>query len=192
MPPPITCNRTQSACLSTAADTTPPAVMSPLSSVGGATPPSSATPVASPVPITKVNLSASDTVKVVTSVLNHKSHNWSEWSINFKDYLLSKHTWTYVLGSLVCPAEAVDPHGADLWDANNKAIAVIMRGRCSLEEKILCDRHEQIGPIAQIMLIQKLPQLHYRKTERFVKVSLEITEAVCHILYTMAEGLITC
>ena len=169
--------------------------MSPLSSIRGATPPSSAAPVASPVPITKVNLSASDAIKVVTSVLDHGSHNWSEWSINFKDYLLSKHTWAYILGSLVHPAEAVGPHGADLWDANNEAIVTIMRGCCSLEEKIflegqtnayrawkiLRDRHEQIGLITQITLIQKLLQLRYRKTERFAKVSLEITEAVCCI-----------
>ena len=182
MPPPVTRNHTQSAHLSTTADTTLPKVMSPLSSVGGASPPSSATPVASPVPITKVDLSASDAVKVVTSVLDCGSHNWSEWSVNFKDYLLSKHAWAYILGSLIRPVEAVDPHGADLWDANNEAIIVIMHGCCSLEEKIflegqtnayhawkiLCDWHEQIGPIAQITLIQKLLQPCYHKTERFV------------------------
>ena len=180
MPPPVTRNRTQSAHLSTAADVTSPTVMSPLSSVRGAAPPSSATPDASPVPITKVDLSASDAVKVVTSVLDCRSHNWSKWSVNFKDYLLSKHAWAYILGSLIRPAEAMDPHGADLWDANTEVIIAIMYGHCSLEEKIflegqtdayrawkiLCDRHEQIGPIAQITLIQKLLQLRYRKTER--------------------------
>ena len=70
-----------------------------------------------------------------------------------------------------------------------------MRGRCSLEEKlflegqtnafrawkILHEWHEQIGPIAQINHIQKLLQLHYHKSERFVKTSLEISETVRHI-----------
>ena len=146
-------------------------------------------------PLAWIDLSTSDTIKVITSVLDHSSHNWSEWSMNFKDYLLSKHAWVYILGLATHPIEAVNPASADLWDANNEAIVAIMCDHCSLEEKlflegqtnafcawkILHDCHEQIGPVAQITLIQKLLQLCYCTIEQFVKVSLEITEVVCCI-----------
>ena len=198
MPPPATRLHTQSSRPLTAVHSAVAMSSQAPPSVRDSTPPVPAIGAIAPVQsalLVRIDLSASDAIKVVTSVLDRGSHNWSEWSINFKDYLLSKHAWAYVLGLVTCPIEAVDPASVDLWDANNEAIIAIMHGRCSLEEKlflegqtnafhtwkILRDRHEQISPVAQITLIQKLLQLRYRKTERFAKVSLEITEAVRRI-----------
>ena len=148
--------------------------------------------------ISRIDLSASNAIKVVTTSLNRGSNNWSEWSVNFKDYLLSKHAWPYILGTVARPLEAVDPLGVVLWDANNEAIVAIMHSHCSLEEKLflegysnashawttLCERHEQIGPITQVTLICQLLQLCYRKSECFSMRSVNITESVWRI-YSM-------
>jgi hypothetical protein len=101
-------------------------------------------------------------VKVITSTLEHGTNNWSQWHVNFlKDYLLSKHAWAYILSTIIHPVEADDPASATMWDTNNKAIIAIMRGYCTLEEKlflkgqtntfhawrVLHEQHEQIGSI---------------------------------------------
>ena len=156
-------------------------------------PPVSVATIPTTPPISCIDLSASNAIKVVTSTLDRGSNNWSEWSVNFKDYLLSKHAWAYIPSAVTRPVEADDPVGVALWDANNEAIVAIMRGRCSLEEKLFLEgqtnafrawkilHKRQIGPIAQINHIQKLLQLRYRKSERFAKTSLEVSETVRHI-----------
>lgn len=129
--------------------------------------------------IAQINLSTTDAIKVVTSALDCGSNNWPKWSVNFKDYLLSKHAWPYVLGTINQPMETADSLSAAIWDVNNKAIVVTMHGHCTLKEKLfligqtntfqvwnmLHEHHKQISLVAQINVIQKLLQACYKRNE---------------------------
>jgi hypothetical protein len=74
----------------------------------------------------------------------------------------------YLLGVIKCPDDILDAASATTWDLNNLCIVTALSTRSCTEDQdfllpftdmhiawtALKSRHEQVGPIAQILLIQ--------------------------------------
>ncbi|KAG1875759.1 hypothetical protein F4604DRAFT_1497845, partial [Suillus subluteus] len=101
----------------------------------------------------------------------------------------------YILGIISRPDPVADPSSAGHWDLNNLCIIAALRTRSSPEEQeflrkfanahlawsALRARHEKIGPIAQILLIQQALAIRYRRAERLSTTSTEISDMVRRI-----------
>ncbi|KIK80684.1 hypothetical protein PAXRUDRAFT_158009 [Paxillus rubicundulus Ve08.2h10] len=134
-----------------------------------------------------IRISQSDLEKI--AVLDRGMNNWATWSDAMQNLLLLNHGGAYILGTLPRPN---DTGSAVNWDLNNLCIIAALHTRSTPEEQAflrpymnahlawsaLCTHHEQIGPIAQTLLIQKLLQVQYRKSEHFSTTSLVISEDV--------------
>ncbi|KAG2045536.1 hypothetical protein BDR06DRAFT_859988, partial [Suillus hirtellus] len=84
--------------------------------------------------------------------------------------------------------DAVDPEGASTWDLNNLCIITALSTRSYTEDqdfllpftdahaawKALRSHHKQVGPIAQILLIQQAFSLCYHCSERFALTSSQL------------------
>ncbi|KAG2057264.1 hypothetical protein BDR06DRAFT_1037536 [Suillus hirtellus] len=93
------------------------------------------------------------------------------------NYLLLKHGGGYLLSIIMYLNDAVDPEGASTWDLNNHCIIAALSTRSCTEDqdfllpftnahaawKALRSHHKQVGPIAQILLIQT-PSAPYSPT----------------------------
>jgi hypothetical protein len=112
-----------------------------------------------------------------------------------QNYLLLKHGGGYILGLVTCPDPSLDPVGAGHWDLNNLCIitALCMRSTSKENEFLhahtnaylawnaLKARHEQVGPIAQILLIQQALAVRYHWSERLSTTSTQLGELVRRI-----------
>jgi hypothetical protein len=143
--------------------------------------------------VTAITLSQTDLDKI--EVLDRSKNNWSVWSDRMQNYLLLKHGGGYILGLVTRPDPSVDPVSAGHWDLNNLCIIAALRTRSTSEENdflrnytnaylawdALKSRHEQVGPIAQILLIQQALAVRYRRSERLSTTSTQLGEIVRRI-----------
>ena len=143
--------------------------------------------------VTAITLSQTDLEKI--EVLDRGTNNWGIWSDKMQNYLLLKHGGGYILGLVMRPDPSVDPASASHWDLNNLCIIAALRTRSSSEEQeflrtfsnaylawnALKSRHEKVGPIAQILLIQQALTVRYRRSERLSATSTQLSELVRHI-----------
>jgi hypothetical protein len=112
-----------------------------------------------------------------------------------QNYLLLKHGGGYILGLIMCSDPSLDPVSAGHWNLNNLCIIAALRTCFTSEEnKFLCAhtntyltwnvlkaRHEQVGPIAQILLIQQALVVRYCQFEHLSTMSTQLGELVRHI-----------
>lgn len=143
--------------------------------------------------VTAVTLSQTDLEKI--EILDQSKNNWGVWSDKMQNYLLLKHGGAYILGLVTRPNPLLDPTGAGLFDLNNLCIIAALRTRSTTEEQEflrkhtdahaawedLKARHEQVGPIAQILLIQQVLSLRYRRRERLASTSTQLSDLVRRI-----------
>ncbi|KAG0693561.1 hypothetical protein DFH29DRAFT_772007, partial [Suillus ampliporus] len=95
-------------------------------------------------------------------------------------------------GVIPRPDPVTDFAGTGTWDLNNLCIVAALHTRSSPEEQdFLCPftnaflawtalkaRHEKVGPIAQILLIQQALAIHYRRSDRLSATSTQISDIV--------------
>jgi len=143
--------------------------------------------------VTAITLSQTDLDKI--EILDRSKNNWSTWSDRMQNYLLLKHGGGYILGLVMCPDLSADPASAGHWDLNNLCIIAALCTCSSSEEneflrgytntylawKALKSRHEQVGPIVQILLIQQALAVWYRRSERLSATSTQLRELVRRI-----------
>ncbi|KAG2120429.1 uncharacterized protein F5147DRAFT_552245, partial [Suillus discolor] len=101
----------------------------------------------------------------------------------------------YILGLVMRPDPSADPASAGHWDLNNLCIIAALRMRSSSKENeflrgytnaylawnTLKSRHEQVGPIVQILLIQQALAVRYRRSEHLSTTSTQLGELVRRI-----------
>jgi hypothetical protein len=128
-------------------------------------------------------------------LLDHGQNNWGTWSAKIHNYLLLKHGGGHLLSVITHPNNVLDPAGVTTWDLNNLCIVVALSTRSCTEDQnfllpftdahatwtALKSHHEQVGPIAQILLIQQAFALRYRCSERFALTSTQLTDLTRHI-----------
>ncbi|KAG0695425.1 hypothetical protein DFH29DRAFT_779048, partial [Suillus ampliporus] len=99
---------------------------------------------------------------------------------------------SYILSLIMHPDLSVDPSSTSHWDLNNLCIIVALCTRSSSEEQeflytytnaylawnTLKSRHEKVGPIAQILLIQQALTVHYRHSECLATTSTHLSNVV--------------
>lgn len=134
--------------------------------------------------ITAITVSQTDLDKI--EVLDQSKNNWGTWSDHMQNYLLLKHEGGYILGLVACPDPSLDPSSTGHWDLNNLCIVAALHTRSSSEEQeflrsytnvhlawdALKSRHEKVGPIAQILLIQQALTVKYLRSERLSTTSM--------------------
>jgi len=109
-----------------------------------------------------------------------------------QNYLLLKHGGGYILGLVMRSDPSLDPISAGHWDLNNLCIIAALR-TCSTSEEnkflrahtnaylawnALKAHHEQVGPIAQILLIQQVLVVRYCQFECLSTMSTQLGELV--------------
>ncbi|KAG2343982.1 hypothetical protein BDR05DRAFT_947741 [Suillus weaverae] len=143
--------------------------------------------------IAAITLSHTDLKKI--ELLDRGQNNWGTWSAKIRNYLLLKHGGGYLLGIITRPDDTLDPTGATTWDLNNLCIVAALSTRLCTEDQdfllpftdahaawtALKSRHEQVGPIAQILLIQQAFALCYRRSECFALTSTQLMDLARHI-----------
>jgi hypothetical protein len=143
--------------------------------------------------ITAITLSQTDFEKI--EVLDQSKNNWNIWSNELQNYLLLKHGGGYLLGIIQQPDGLADPTGASVWDLNNLCIIIALHTHSSTEEQdFLCTNtnahfawmalkscHKNVGPIAQIILIQQSLIIKYKCTECLSTTSTHLSNLVHHI-----------
>ncbi|KAG0704589.1 hypothetical protein DFH29DRAFT_777690, partial [Suillus ampliporus] len=101
----------------------------------------------------------------------------------------------YILGLVARPDPSLDPSSAGHWDLNNLCIVAALRTCSSTEENeflrgytnahlawdALKSRHEKVGPIAQILLIQQALAVKYLRSERLSTTSTLLNDIVRRI-----------
>ncbi|KIJ14070.1 hypothetical protein PAXINDRAFT_156290 [Paxillus involutus ATCC 200175] len=101
----------------------------------------------------------------------------------------------YLLGTIKAPSEVLEPGAFHNWTLNNIAIVSALCSRVSHEDQRLLEditnakeawdtlreRHEKVGPIAQILLIQEVFAKRYSHGQRFSLTSSELSELVRRI-----------
>ncbi|KIK75242.1 hypothetical protein PAXRUDRAFT_19167 [Paxillus rubicundulus Ve08.2h10] len=105
--------------------------------------------------------------------LDRGKNNWPDWSFAIKLALNQHLVGGYLTGNVAAPDPLTEPGAHNNWSLNNSAIVsalcshVSHKDQCLLEDvtnatmawNTLHERHEKIGPIAQILLIQELSEL---------------------------------
>ncbi|KAG1731118.1 hypothetical protein EDD22DRAFT_740474, partial [Suillus occidentalis] len=98
-------------------------------------------------------------------------------------------------GLVAHPDLSLDPTSAGHWDLNNLCIVAALRTQSSSEENdflrnftnanlawvALKTRHEKVGPIAQILLIQQALAVKYLRSECLSTTSTNLSDLVRHI-----------
>ncbi|KAF8833749.1 hypothetical protein BDN67DRAFT_916327, partial [Paxillus ammoniavirescens] len=101
----------------------------------------------------------------------------------------------YLLGTIQAPDAALEPRAFNNWMLNNITIVSALCSHVSHEDQCLLkdvtnakqawdtlrERHEKVGPIAQILLIQEVFTKRYSRGQRFSLTSSELSELVCRI-----------
>ncbi|KAF8838806.1 hypothetical protein BDN67DRAFT_982250 [Paxillus ammoniavirescens] len=113
--------------------------------------------------------------------LDHGKNNWSDWSFAMK-LALNQHLISgYLIGTIKAPDTVLEPGMFNNWTLNNIAIVSALCSRVSHEDQQLLEdvtnvkqawdtlreRHEKVGPIAQILLIQEVFVKCYSRGQRF-------------------------
>ncbi|KIK72217.1 hypothetical protein PAXRUDRAFT_22253 [Paxillus rubicundulus Ve08.2h10] len=121
-----------------------------------------------PVSIQTAKLNTQSFEKI--EVLDRSKNNWSNWSFAIK-LVLNQHLVSgYLMGAIAAPDPLLKPGTFNNWTLNNIAIVSALCSRvthedqCLLEDvtnakntwDTLCQHHEKVGPIAQIILIQEV------------------------------------
>ncbi|KIK32504.1 hypothetical protein CY34DRAFT_101373, partial [Suillus luteus UH-Slu-Lm8-n1] len=146
-----------------------------------------------PSSITVITLSQTDLEKI--EILDRSQNNWGVWSDKLQNYLLLKHGGGYLLGVISRPDPVTDFAGAGTWDLNNLCVIAALRTHSSSEEQeflrpftnaflawtALKARHEKVGPIAQILLIQQALAVRYRRADRLSVTSTQLSDVVRRI-----------
>lgn len=146
--------------------------------------------------ITAITLSQTDLDKI--KILDCSKNNQGVWSDHMQNYLLLKHRGGYILGIVTHPDPTLDPSSAGHWDLNNLCIVAALCTRSSTEENnflrgytnthlawdALKSRHEKVGPIAQILLIQQALAIKYLRSERLSTTSTLLNDLV-HRIYAI-------
>lgn len=150
--------------------------------------------------IAAITLSHTNLEKI--ELLDSGQNNWGTWSAKIHNYLLLKHGGGYLLSVITRPDNVLDPTSATTWDLNNLCIVAALSTRSCIEDQdfllpftdahatwtALKSRHKQVGPIAQILLIQQAFTLHYRHSERFALTSTQLTDLARCIFHWDPEG----
>ncbi|KAG2335652.1 hypothetical protein BDR05DRAFT_889622, partial [Suillus weaverae] len=98
----------------------------------------------------------------------------------------------YTSGTVARPDATREPLAARNWDLNNAGIVAVLHNRVSPDDKrvldgittanrawnALCSCHQKLGPIAQILKIQELLNIHYSKESNLAETSHRLTEGV--------------
>jgi hypothetical protein len=143
--------------------------------------------------VSAITLSQTDLDKI--EMLDRSKNNWGVWSDCMQGYLLLKHGGGYILGLITRPDPSLDPVSAGHWDLNNLCIIAALCTHSSSEEnEFLCGhtnaylawnalktRHEKVGPITQILLIQQTLAVRYRCSERLSSTSTQLSDLVRRI-----------
>lgn len=144
-----------------------------------------------------ITITQSDCSKVKTT-LEQSSNNWHIWCHDILRLINLSKANGYIKGTVPRPDERIHPDDATMWDDNNLCIVAAIASCADAKEQeflrdytdahlaweALRERHEMIGPISQILLIQCLHAVRYRKNERFSKTSHQIHELARRI-YSM-------
>ncbi|KIK76002.1 hypothetical protein PAXRUDRAFT_81475, partial [Paxillus rubicundulus Ve08.2h10] len=101
----------------------------------------------------------------------------------------------YLTGNIVAPNPLMEPSAHNNWSLNNITIISTICSCVSHEDQhllenvtnaimawnTLCEHHEKVGPIAQILLIQEVFAKCYSHGQHFSLISTELSELVCRI-----------
>jgi hypothetical protein len=128
-------------------------------------------------------------------VLDCSINNWGVWSDKMQNYLLLKHGGGYLLGIIPRPDPSANPSSTANWDLNNLCIIAALHTHSSPEEQKflhtysntylawdgLKSRHEKVGPITQILLIQQALAVCYHQFDCLSTTSTQLGELVWRI-----------
>jgi len=110
------------------------------------------------------------------SVLDHNKDNWVQWKSEVTSLFQLYELGGYLDGSIPKPDPVVDPISAFHWDKNNDILLAFLTLKTSMADhyyidnkttahdawKALVDRHEKLGPMAQIALLNKIFAIRYQ------------------------------
>ncbi|KIJ06694.1 hypothetical protein PAXINDRAFT_91623, partial [Paxillus involutus ATCC 200175] len=127
--------------------------------------------------------------------LDRGKNNWSDWSFAIKLVLNQHLVGGYLTGAVLAPNPLTEPGAYNNWTLNNIAVVSALCSRVSHEDQrlledvtdakqawgILRERHEKVGPIAQILLIQEVFAKRYTRGQRFSLTSSELSDLVRRI-----------
>ena len=128
-------------------------------------------------------------------LLDKSKNNWTRWKRVVVQCLGMVGLDDYLTASVPCPDAVAEPRGFANWHSNDKVVRSFLGLKLSEEEQefiegkattaevwtALKSRHEQEGPITQILLIQEALNIHYSKTERLSAVSTKLADLNTHI-----------
>ena len=111
-----------------------------------------------------LKLSQSDLEKI--EMLDMAKHNWPTWSDMMLNLFLLNLCGGYILGTIPHPTDD-SSEAATNWDINNLCVIATIKTRCTHKEShflhgstitkdawaTLRNRHEKLGPVAQVLLI---------------------------------------
>ena len=128
-------------------------------------------------PIVKLlKLSQSDLEKI--KVLDMAKHNWLTWSEAMLNLFLLNSCGGYILGTVLRPSDDTSEATTN-WDINNLCVIAAIKTKCTREEShflqgstnahdawtVLRNRHEKLGPVAQVLLIQEALEVQFHHSE---------------------------
>ncbi|KAG2052939.1 hypothetical protein BDR06DRAFT_972624 [Suillus hirtellus] len=130
--------------------------------------------------IVAITLSHTDLEKI--ELLDHSQNNWGTWSAKICNYLLLKHGGGYLLSIIMHPDEILDPITLSTRSCTEDQDFLLPFTNTHAAWTALKLHHEQVGPIAQILLIQQDFALCYCHAERFALTSIPKEEDFLMIL----------
>jgi gag-polypeptide of LTR copia-type len=109
-------------------------------------------------------------------VLDHNKDNWVEWKSKVTSLFRLYELGGYLDGSIPKPDPVVNPMSAFHWDKNNDKLLGLLQLKTSIVHhyyienkttvhdawKSLVDRHEKLGTMAQIALLDKAFAIRYQ------------------------------
>ena len=148
--------------------------------------------VAKPAPPPSITIAPSIQASLVSQIdlLDKSKNNWAKWKRIVIQCLGMVGLDDYLTGGIVCPDAATEPRAAANWRANDKVVCAFLglkaceEGQEFIEGKTstkdmwdsLKARHEQEGPITQILLIQEALNVRYSRSERLSTVSTKLAD----------------
>src|ERR1700690_3284519 len=151
-------------------------------------------------PTTEVTPSITLASTIPTSLANiepleKSKNNWPRWKQTVLQCLQFVGLSDYLHGTVPQPDAVLEPRAHRNWGINNGAVIAFLGLKASEEEQEFIDgktiaseiwtalrvRHEQEGPIAQILLIQQALDLCYSKSERLSSTSIKLADLVARI-----------
>jgi hypothetical protein len=123
-------------------------------------------------------------------VLDDYEDNWPEWSRRMTLLAARLHFSDWLNGNLMRPDPSVYPNAHRIWQMNNRALRALLLMHISTTDYTLVEhlqephaifeelrkRHEQSGLYAQILLLQRLLDIHFSPTTPFSKTIHEIRQ----------------